>query len=52
MADIPAPTVVINTQQAVEVDNFRERTLQEQTFLKALEQEMMLLEPQRGYEIR
>jgi hypothetical protein len=52
MADIQAPTAVVNTQQAVEVDNLAERRLLEQEFLKLLERQMTLLDPLRGYEVR
>lgn len=52
MADIPAPTGIVNTQQVVEVDSFRIRQLQELEVLRLLEMEYNTLDPTRGYEIR
>jgi hypothetical protein len=52
MADVQAPTVNINTQQAIEIDDSRNRVLMELEVLRLLEMEMNTLDPQRGYEVR
>jgi len=57
MADIQAPSGVVNTQQVVAIDSFRERQLLELSLLKAMETSIDALESTpdgrgRGYEIR
>jgi hypothetical protein len=52
MADINAPTIIVNTQQSIETDDFRQRQLLEAQFLKELEIRTQALDPNWGFEVR
>lgn len=52
MADIPGPTGIVNAQQVVEYDDFRNRVMMEAELLIMLQNQMSLMEPTRGFEIR
>lgn len=52
MADIQAPTAIIDTQQSITSYDFQARKLAEERLLKQYEQTMNSLDPARGYEVR